>query len=28
LGDRELPPSREILQQIREERDAQLLALH
>lgn len=28
LGDRELPPSNEVLRQIREERDAQLLALH
>jgi len=28
LGDRELPPSEEVLRQIREERDAQLLALH
>ena len=28
LGERELPPSEEILRQIREERDAQLLALH
>jgi prevent-host-death family protein len=27
LGDRKLPPPEEILQQIREERDAQLLAL-
>ena len=27
LGDRELPPSEEILQQIRESRDEQLLAL-
>jgi len=27
LGDRQLPPPTEILQQIREERDAQLLAL-
>jgi len=27
LGDRELPPPEEVLRQIREERDAQLLAL-
>jgi len=28
LGERELPPPEEILRQIREERDAQLLAVH
>lgn len=28
LGERELPPSEEILRQIREKRDAQLLAVH
>jgi len=28
LGERELPPSEEILRQVREERDAQLLAVH
>jgi prevent-host-death family protein len=28
LGDRQLPPVEEVLRQIREERDAQLMALH